>query len=105
MTDSIRLGPFGLRLLQPHQRLNRKATLQLLTGRHGPKNREKDELAVYIWRNPRTAETDKLAVGQFGIDETQPTRIVGPVVLDSKPLSDTMSPELHQVLKELGYTK
>ena len=105
-TDRLRIGPFGVRLLSAGERFDTVARLSLLTGRHGPKTRERDDTAVYVWRNPRTAATEKLTVGRGATKGTAPAiQILGPDELDSKPVSDRMSPELRKVLKDLGYTQ
>ena len=98
--DKVRFGPYGLRLLKDAQTLDRAAHLRLLTGRHGPKLRAKDELALYMWRNPAQPSA---GLSAESMDSLPP--ILGPDELDAKEGKEALSPELEGILKDLGYTQ
>jgi arylsulfatase A-like enzyme len=98
--DNVRLGPFGLRLLHDGQVLDRPQHLRLLTGRHGPKVRAKDDLALYMWRNPALARR----VGPKATSPAMPP-ILGPDELDDLESKEDLSPELQGILQDLGYTQ
>jgi hypothetical protein len=98
--DRIRLGCFGLRLLRDGELLDRPNHLRFLTGRHGPKVRAKDDLAVYMWRNPAgPAPKSKSAAKRTGL------LVLGPDELDSQEINEDLSPELRGILRDLGYTQ
>jgi len=95
----LRVGPFGLRLLNPNESLaSSVAVLHRSAARYPPKLEKSGDVGVFYWRSVAPSVT---ADGTTG--PAQPAVPLGPEAVEVPAGGEQMSDELRKALKAMGY--